>query len=228
MTTLRFLALTSSTALALSACTNGITANGVGLKESFDAYLAALAANADFVTSDPSVLPTSGTATYEGGAYFDLTPNGSTQGDLIASRMTANVTYTTNDWGLTAQLTDASRFGLAEDEYEGFGDAIAGRSDIDTFELFADSFRDVEPLEGDVTLSVQDVPVGTADFTTQMRGTLTGPTSTVEIDAPVYGFFVGPDAEGLRMTGTNFGNLELEVNGQDYSAYFDARGVRQD
>ena len=230
LTTFRSYLVWPVSTLSLCGCTIAST-TGVGSDEGWIeafafAYTAAILATDE--SDQTATLPTSGTATYTGGMYLDMTRPGAKDHDLMLASMTLEAAFSASSGTITGRVENAGRIPVYDPKFAGFESLLTDRTltpeEAKTTAVEATNADALAILNG--ALEIAETTITDQHINTRLSGNLTGDDTDIDIDAPIYGFLTGADADGVRITGTNFGNIEMTLNGDKIDAYLNGYAKR--
>lgn len=218
----------------------GCTYQSVGLDQDALAQAAIASMNrfvdantyADTQTGMTNTMPTSGNASYTGGAYLDLVESGGTSGTMVFGAFKLDAAFSATGGDITGGLSDLMAADLDAAQYMKVSDAIVGNDATALEAAFFDSANDnaltalASKFNNPIGMEIQGATITGSEINGRLVGEVEGGDLDIAVDDPVFGFFKGPDANVVRMTGTNFGSVELMVNGRTQNAYFDAYGQK--
>ncbi|MEC7761326.1 MAG: hypothetical protein VX874_05355 [Pseudomonadota bacterium] len=199
------------------------------LEETIGSYESAR--NSSPFSAPVPITATGGTATYSGGALFDLTQSGG-DGDMIFMGLNLTATFGATSAQVEGTMGNAVRASMSSATHDALNDAITATGQtaddaVAAATALIGDFTSTEALSG--TVAIASRPVSNADpqWTAPITGTLTGATSEIEVNATAAGILYEPTGEAIRITGTNFGNVELGVNGTPTTAYLNGFAIKQ-
>lgn len=167
-------------------------------------------------------LPTDGTATYTGGAYVDMTQPGQ-DGNILFNRLTLNAAFRAGGGVISGALDNGVNLVVDRTVFDDFADALSDRglSEADFDAALENVMKQaiLTSLSGSAAISEADFT--TSEINSDVTGTFSAQDIEIKLNAPVYGFFAGDGANTVRVTGTNVGMMDLELNGNPIQGYFD-------